>query len=177
MAHFAKIDENNKVIDVIKIDNADVEANGGDFSVQAEEWVNNKFKGIFKQTSYNSNNGKYLIENITETYEDGTTKARTFQELEKDSRCKRWNFAHIGGTYDPINDVFINKKPFNSWVLDTNDWNYKAPIVYPSIKTYGDNSPYFIVWDEDNLRWLGYDNVNNEFSWNPNFLSWSATGN
>ena len=44
MAHFAKLDENNIVIDVIRIDNVDTEANGGDLSTQAEQWVNNLFK-------------------------------------------------------------------------------------------------------------------------------------
>ena len=32
MAHFAKLDENNVVIYVIKVGNGDVDANGGDFS-------------------------------------------------------------------------------------------------------------------------------------------------
>jgi len=177
MAHFAKLDENNRVINIIKVDNADVEANGGDWSTQAEQWVNDKFNGIFKQTSYNSNNGKYMVETITETYDDGTPKNRTFQELENDPRCKRWSYAQINGTYDSTNDVFIGIKPFDSWILDTSQWNYKAPVDYPSVLTYGDNAPYFINWDEDNLRWLGYDSENNEFAWDPDSSSWSATGN
>jgi len=177
MAHFAKLDENNKVINIIKVDNADVEANGGDWSTQAEQWVNNTFGGTYKQTSYNSNNGKYMVETITETYDDGTVKARTFQELENDPRCKRWNYAQINGAYDPTNDVFIGSKPYDSWVLDTNHWNYKSPVDYPSVLTYGDNAPYFIAWDEDNLRWLGYDDSNNEFAWDPDSSSWFATGN
>ena len=60
MAHFAKLDENNIVIEVIKVGNGDVDANGGDWSTQAEQWVNTTFKGTFKQTSYNSIKRKIL---------------------------------------------------------------------------------------------------------------------
>ena len=177
MAHFAKLDENNVVIDVIKVGNGDVDANGGDFSEQAEQWVNNTFKGTFKQTSYNSNNGKYMVPTVTETNPDGTVNARSFEEREGDPRCKRHSYAQVGGEYRPAEDVFVGKKPFDSWVLDTSEWNYKAPASYPTVLTYGDDAPYLIVWDEDNLRWLGYDSENNEFAWDPNSSSWSATGN
>ena len=136
MAHFAKLDENNIVIEVIKVGNGDVDANGGDFSEQAEQWVSATFKGTFKQTSYNS--------------------------------C---------GEYRPAEDVFVGAKNHSSWVLDTTQWVYKAPVEYPTVLTYGDNSPYFMVWDEDNLRWLSYDSSNNEFAWDPSSESWSATGN
>ena len=97
--------------------------------------------------------------------------------LENDPRCKRWSYAQIGGEYRPTEDVFVGTKPFDSWVLDTSEWNYKAPIAYPSVLNYGDDSPYLIIWDEDNLRWLGYDVENNEFAWDPDSSSWSATGN
>ena len=177
MAHFAKLDENNTVINVIKIDNADIDANGGDWSIEAEQWVNNKFKGTFKQTSYNSSNGKYRVATVTETDNNGIPTARTFQELENDTRCKRWNYASINGKYDPVNDVFYSASAYPSWILNTYYWRYEAPVEYPSVLIYGENSPYFINWDEDNLRWLGFDNLNNEFVWDPISSSWSATGN
>jgi len=177
MAHFAKLDENNVVIDVIKIANEDLESHGGDWSVEAEQWVNTTFKGTFKQTSYNSCNGKYLVPTVTETNADGSVHARSFEENAGDSRCKRHSYAQIGGEYRPTEDVFVGRKPFDSWVLDTSEWNYKAPIAYPSVLNYGDDSPYLIIWDEDNLRWLGYDVENNEFAWDPDSSSWSATGN
>jgi hypothetical protein len=83
----------------------------------------------------------------------------------------------IGGYYDPANDVFVIRKPHPSWILDTSEWIYKAPVAYPTVLTYGDNSPYYLDWDEDNQRWLGYDADNNEFEWDPNGLSWTSTGN
>ena len=60
MAHFAKIDENNIVLDVRVINNSDVEANGGDKSTQAEQWVSDNFGGgTWKQVSLNTKHGKY----------------------------------------------------------------------------------------------------------------------
>jgi hypothetical protein len=177
MAHFAKLDEKNVVLNVIKVDNADIEANGGDWSTQAEQWVNNTFGGTYKQTSYNSIRGKYQVETVTSTDENGEPLSRSFQELENDSRCRRWNFASIGGTYDPTNDVFIIAKPHPSWTLKTSDWTWEAPVAYPTTLTYGDNQPYYTDWDEDNQRWLGYDADNNEFAWDPDGAYWVATGN
>ncbi len=167
MAHFAKLDENNIVIEVIKVGNGDVDANGGDWSTQAEQWVNTTFKGTFKQTSYNSIKGKYFV-----YAEDGS-----HEELENDPRCRRWNYAQIEGSYDPTNDVFIIRKPHPSWVLNTSEWIYNAPVAYPTVLTYGDNAPYYLDWDEDNLRWIGYDADNNEFAWDPDGLYWTSTGN
>ena len=39
MAHFAEIDEDNKVLRVLVFDNNDVDANGGDQSEQAAEFI------------------------------------------------------------------------------------------------------------------------------------------
>ena len=47
MAHFAKLDQNNIVTQVIVVDDAH-EANG-------EKWCNSNFSGMWKQTSYNNN--------------------------------------------------------------------------------------------------------------------------
>ena len=63
--------------------------------------------------------------------------------------------ASINGTYDEVNDRFLNQKPFASWILDeNNDW--KAPVDAParSVDAEG-NYDYSIiyVWDEDNQQW------------------------
>lgn len=56
----------------------------------------------------------------------------------------RKQFAGIGYTYDPTNDVFIVPQPFPSWSLDENhDW--QAPVPRPE----GAH-----VWDEDNQQWV-----------------------
>ena len=56
MAHFAQIDENNIVLQVIVVDNND--CNGGEFPQSEEsgsEFCANLFGGTWKQTSYNNN--------------------------------------------------------------------------------------------------------------------------
>lgn len=41
MAHFARLDENNIVQQVITVSNNSVNANGGDYSTEAENYVKN----------------------------------------------------------------------------------------------------------------------------------------
>jgi len=88
----------------------------------------------------------------------------------------RKQYAGIGYRYDSTKNKFIAPQPYASWSLDNND-DWQAPVAYPSVTTYGDNAPYRITWDEANLRWVGSDNNNNEFAWDPDTSSWSATGN
>lgn len=60
----------------------------------------------------------------------------------------RKQYAGIGGSYDPIADVFIAPKPFPSWTLDAN-YDWQPPKPYP-------NEGYW-VWSEEKLDWV---NVN-----------------
>jgi hypothetical protein len=102
MAHFAKLDENNNVIDVNVVDNSDV----NDLPFPESEPVGIEFLtnwsggySNWKQTSYNAN--------------------------------FRTNYAAVGGVYDSENDVFINPSPFASWVLNTELWVYDPPFPKP----------------------------------------------
>ena len=88
----------------------------------------------------------------------------------------RTRFACVGGYYKSGNDKFTEVQPYASWTLDSND-EWQAPIAYPTTTTYGDNVEYLIKWDEENQRWLGYDQQPNEFVYDPSSDSWSATGN
>ena len=60
MAHFAKLNESNVVTDVNVFDNAEINANGGDWSSEAETYVNNKMGGTWKQCSYNGTKRKSM---------------------------------------------------------------------------------------------------------------------
>jgi hypothetical protein len=88
----------------------------------------------------------------------------------------RKQYAGIGYRYDSTKNKFIAPQPYASWSLDSND-DWQAPVAFPTVTTYGDNVPYRINWEEANLRWVGFDNNNNEFAWDPDTSSWSATGN
>jgi hypothetical protein len=52
--------------------------------------------------------------------------------------------AEPGGFYDGVD--FIEKKPFPSWILNSNK-QWKAPVPYPD-----DGKQYF--WDEAIINWV-----------------------
>ena len=153
MAHFAEVNSYGLVLRVVVIDNNDVNANGGDQSVGAEEAVKKIVPfttgNRWVQTSYNNNFRK--------------------------------QYAGIGYTFDSAKNKFIAPQPFASWSLDSND-DWQAPVAYPTVTTYGAPndlgiSPrYSISWDEAGQRWIGKDNQQNEFAWSPDTSSWIATG-
>jgi hypothetical protein len=102
MAHFAKLDENNIVVDVVVVDN-DKESFGSDF-------LNNLgFTGTWIQTSYNTKGGIHLL---------GGTPLRK-------------NYAGIGYTYDLERDAFIPPKTFPSWILNEETCLWEPPTSYP----------------------------------------------
>lgn len=150
MAHFAELDSNNEVIQVVVISNDDVDANGGDYSLQAETFVSNLIphseNGVaWKQTSYNGN--------------------------------RRKQYAGIGLTYNVEKDKFILPQPHASWSLDSND-DWQAPVTYPNTKEVNSN-PIEILWDETNQKWIGKtytgDNLQTEtdYEWDASSLSWN----
>jgi len=145
MAHFAELDSNNIVLRVIVVSNDDVDANGGDYSTEAETFVETLLphseNGVaWKQTSYN-----------------GTT---------------RKEYAAIGHVYDATKNKFIAPQPQPSWVLDEND-TWQAPIPYPTIIELNDYDGFVIAWDEDTLTWTGeaYD----DSTWNADDPSSAPT--
>jgi hypothetical protein len=103
MAHFAKLDENNIVIEVHGLNNNELiddngieqESKGIDFLVN---WSGGYTK--WKQTSYNANFRK--------------------------------NYAGIGYFYDETKDAFIPPQPYPSWLLNENSYQWEAPIAIPT---------------------------------------------
>lgn len=71
----------------------------------------------------------------------------------------RKQYAGIGYSYDPLNDVFITPQPYASWSLDDNfDWQAPKP------KPEG-----FYYWDESTLNWI--KSTNNKV-WDVSTASW-----
>lgn len=102
MAHYAFLDENNVVVNVITgkdefEDGIDWEKHYGDFH-----------KMVCKRTSYNTVGGKH-----------------------PDNAPFRKNYAGVGYTYDPQRDAFIPPKPFPSWKLIEESCLWEPPIPYP----------------------------------------------
>ena len=112
MAHFAQLDENNLVTQVIVVANDELLLDG----------VENETKGImfcksllgddtrWVQTSYNGNIRK--------------------------------NYAGIGYTYDPVADHFFAPQPYPSWTLDSDvKWQALTPCPVEEGKIFTWDEP------------------------------------
>ena len=129
MAHFAKIGLNNKVIEIVIVNNEvlldadgnENEINGVNFLTDLTGWA------IWKQTSFNTHAG---VHNDS----DGTPI--------------RKNYAGIGYIYDEDIDAFYEPQPFPSWTLNKETCLWEPPI---SRKT--DDSNTVFVWNEDSKSW------------------------
>jgi hypothetical protein len=103
MAHYAFLNENNIVTEVIP------GKDEGEDGIDWEIWYG-EFRGqTCKRTSYNTSAGVH----------------------EKDGTPFRKNYAGVGFTYDAQRDAFIPPKPFPSWVLNEETCLYDPPTPYP----------------------------------------------
>jgi hypothetical protein len=102
MAHYAFLDENNIVTEVI------VGKEESNFNWEQQYGM---FRGqLCKRTSFNTHGGVHVL---------GGTPFRK-------------NFAGIGYQYDQTRDAFIPKKPFNSWTLNEQTCLWEAPVAMPT---------------------------------------------
>ena len=119
MAHFAQLDENNVVTQVIVVSNDDTADSNGVETESIGVAFCQKLLGAdtnWKQTSYNN-------------------KIRT-------------RYAGVGYTYDAGLDAFISPKPFASWTLDSSTKDWKAPIDKPTLTDDETAAGKFYAWDE-----------------------------
>ena len=103
MAHFAKLDENNVVIEVNCVHNNELlDENGVEQEQKGIDFLINWSNGYlaWKQTSYNSSFRK--------------------------------NYAGIGYTYDVQRDAFIPPQPFSSWLLNEQTCRWEPPTPMPT---------------------------------------------
>ena len=106
MAHYAFIDHNNIVTEVI------VGRDEDDLIEGVTSWED--YYGASRgqrclQTSYNTRSGVHAFGG--EPY--------------------RGNYAGIGFSYDEALDAFIAPKPYPSWVLNEDTFTWEAPVPYP----------------------------------------------
>jgi len=121
MAHFAQLDNNNIVIQVIVVNNNELLNQDGDEIEQkgidfCESLFGQDTKWI--QTSYNANFRK--------------------------------NYACVGGTYSKELDAFIAPKPYNSWILNETTYVWEAPISKPDQDKFYVWNELTISWEEFN---------------------------
>jgi hypothetical protein len=155
MAHYAKLDENNIVTDVIVIANKDcLDENG----IECEEPGRCMCQALtrhanWKKTSYNTRMGVHYDPETNEPSDD-------------QNKAYRLNFAQPGFKYDEVLDGFViteelMKKRVPRMVINpqTGYWALPKPeIPYPEdlqlddypLDTY--QEPWF--WDESNYEWI-----------------------
>jgi hypothetical protein len=102
MAHYAEMDTNNTVINVIAGINENEQSGGETLYLLSTG-------NYWKRTSYNTQGDVHSL--------DGT--------------AFRKNYAGIGYTYDKTRDAFIPPQPYPSWLLNEDTCLWEAPIPYP----------------------------------------------
>jgi hypothetical protein len=103
MAHYAFLDENNIVTQVITgRDESDGDTNW-------EQWYGDFHGQVCKRTSYNT---------IGNVHRNGGTPYRG-------------NYAGLGYTYRADIDAFVSPQPFASWTLDSNVV-WQPPVAMPT---------------------------------------------
>lgn len=98
MSHFAKLDNNNNVTDIIV-------GPVGMTDAEAETWVEENLEGRWLRTSYNTFNGVHYL---------GGTPFRK-------------NYAMIGGIYDEERDAFFRAKPSPAHIISEEKWDWVLP--------------------------------------------------
>jgi len=123
MAHFAQLDDNNVVINVLVINDEDCVDGDGNESEAVGVAFCQSIMGAdtnWKQTSYNHN--------------------------------MRFRYGSPGYTYDPNLDAFIMPKPFPSWTLNntTADWEPPTPDPSDATSLYAWNEDT-LTWVEQDI--------------------------
>ena len=137
MAHYAFIDENNTVVEVI------VGKNEGEDNTDWEiEYA--KFRpGLrCKRTSYNTRSGEHGI------FTDGKYVLSPDQ-----SKSFRKNYAGIGYYYDEQRDAFISPKKYESWILNEITCTWEPPVSYIELTQEEQELNIRYFWNEDLLNW------------------------
>ena len=134
MAHFAQLDDNNVVTQVIVVSNDDTsDINGTEVESIGVSFCQ-KLLGAdtnWKQTSYNNN--------------------------------MRGNYAGIGYTYMSnvatlgvgSTDIFINQQPYASWVVGVNTAQWYPPAnpgAAPALTAEEEAANKYYVWNESNYQ-------------------------
>ena len=121
MAHFAQLDDNNVVTQVIVVGNDDItDVNGNEVESIGVAFCQRLLGADtnWKQTSYNSN--------------------------------IRVRYAGIGYSYNADLDAFVPPRPFASWTLDSGTADWVSPLgAAPALTAEQEAAFSHYRWDED----------------------------
>ena len=125
MAHFALLDDDNVVLNVLYVDNNNMLDGEGNESealgiAQCREGLGKPNARLIK-TSYNGS--------------------------------IRFRYAGIGFTYNEEHDVFLPPKRWPSWVLNTTTYQWEPPTAEPELTEEQRNVGSFYQWNEETTSW------------------------
>ena len=110
MAHFAKISEDNKVLQILTLNNVSMlDSNGVENETVGKQYLekhHNWPAHLWVQTSYNTVENTHRLGGIP----------------------FRGNYAGIGHTWDQENQIFWPKKLYASWVKNISEARWQSPI-------------------------------------------------
>jgi len=125
MAHFARLDANNIVTEIVVVNNDVIKDSNNTEQENLGVAFCKQLYGAdtnWKQTSYN-----------------GSFRVR---------------YATIGGYYHETSDAFLNSpQPYPSWTLDLRTHLWMSPVPHPW-STDKKNFAFNYEWDEESLNWV-----------------------
>ena len=133
MAHFARLDENNQVVEVVVVSNDKILDEDDNENEQVGMGYLKSMYGqdtVWRQTSYNANfRGRYA--NIGDTYVE--------------------NVSTLGVA---STSIYLRPKPFESWTLDSDIPDWVSPLGPPPelTQTQIDEGYLEYVWDESSYQ-------------------------
>ena len=132
MGHYAKIDENNIVVEVVVSSKETIDT--GIFG-PPEKWI---------KTSYNTMGGKHYAPSSL---------------IEDDKPPLRKNYAGVGHIYDSVRDAFYTPQPYPSWTLNEDTCMWEPPVKHPNDRELSmddtDGSIFYKWrWSEEELKWI-----------------------
>ena len=142
MAHFAKINQDKKVIAVLTLNNSDMlNASGVEEELIGQQYLekhNNWPSQMWIQTSYNTFNGQHR------------TGGTPF----------RGNYAGVGYTWDEDNKIFWPEKTYPSWIKHISTASWKSPIgdapaltQEQTTQNKANTHRWRYNWSEENQSW------------------------
>lgn len=129
MAHWARLNKQNIVVEVLVGDNNDPNGDEG------YQWLLDNLGGTWVKTSYNSVAGKWRNPQTNQI---------------TDNPGFRKNYAGVGYTYDEQRDAFIPPKPYDSWILNEDTCRWDPPVPRPA---FNSETQAAHIWNEETLSW------------------------
>jgi hypothetical protein len=103
MAHWAELDDNNKVVRITVGNNNDPNGDEG------YQWLIENLGGRWLKCPYNTILGNHLL---------GGTPFR-------------WTYPGVDSVYLEDLDIFTQPKPYESWILETKNYGWVPPVPKP----------------------------------------------